>query len=404
MPSAKYYVISHGWLGVVLVAISTLIMAYSGLFSVVPILVFFALWLPLLLIVRGAEYSIASAVLLIVFPLFALASSLWSPLPSHSAYLAVAMLLMLACVYSMCRVIGFRAWLRGLLYGGAAVLCVAIASNDYAVDGITRTPSLAGMMGSKNMVGFFSEITVICAAMSMLSEPRWRNRIAALCCMGLGCAALYLSHSATSLVSLLVALAAMGWAFVVFRASKENRKLMLLASLCVLMLVVGFITALGGGDGLFSLLGKDVTLTGRTYLWQEGLRIANERVLLGHGYGAFWVEGQPDAERLWDAFFILDRKGFHFHNCLVQALVDLGVFGVAIIVALMVLSTAFVIRAMWVSRGSPESVFLFSLMVVYLIREWVEVDILGPFGIGVMLFYSIAPRALGVLRAARADI
>ncbi len=54
--------------------------------------------------------------------------------------------------------------------------------------------------------------------------------------------------------------------------------------------------------------GKDATLTGRTYLWAEGLRAVGETPVVGVGYQAYWVQGFSEAERLWEEFYIRAQR------------------------------------------------------------------------------------------------
>ena len=82
---------------------------------------------------------------------------------------------------------------------------------------------------------------------------------------------------------------------------------------------------------LLGAFGKDSTLTGRTYLWAEGLAAAGAAPTFGTGYYAYWVQGFPEAERLWEEFYITSRSGFHFHNTYIEALVELGVVGFALV-------------------------------------------------------------------------
>ena len=76
--------------------------------------------------------------------------------------------------------------------------------------------------------------------------------------------------------------------------------------------------------------GKDVTLTGRTDLWAVAFQEIAERPVLGTGFQAFWVQGNPLAEELWAMFGIDSRSGFHFHNTLLSNAVEIGIVGVAL--------------------------------------------------------------------------
>ncbi|TGV63220.1 O-antigen ligase family protein, partial [Mesorhizobium sp. M00.F.Ca.ET.158.01.1.1] len=91
-------------------------------------------------------------------------------------------------------------------------------------------------------------------------------------------------------------------------------------------------------DFVLGIFGKDSTLTGRTYLWEQGWNAAMRSPILGVGYAAYWVQGFAEAERLWNEFYITTRTGFHFHNTYVEALVELGFTG-AVLISLIMLRT-----------------------------------------------------------------
>ena len=61
---------------------------------------------------------------------------------------------------------------------------------------------------------------------------------------------------------------------------------------CILLLgalSVAAVMIVATPDLLFSLLGKDATLTGRTGIWSAVIDSIAKRPLLGYGYQAFWL-------------------------------------------------------------------------------------------------------------------
>jgi exopolysaccharide production protein ExoQ len=140
-------------------------------------------------------------------------------------------------------------------------------------------------------------------------------------------------------------------------------------------------------DFVLGLFGKDSTLTGRTYLWEQGWNAVQKSPILGVGYAAYWVQGFAEAERLWNEFYITTRTGFHFHNTYIEALVELGFVG-ATLVSLIVLRTLYGhVSAVIFRTWQADSVILFGVMVLLLIRSFVEVEILNPYFTGSFLMY-----------------
>lgn len=147
-----------------------------------------------------------------------------------------------------------------------------------------------------------------------------------------------------------------------------------------LVQTVGNVSFLSAG---IEASGRDATLTGRTDLWNDLLRIAAERPLLGVGYGAFWI-GNP--HNLWDVHLWNPTQG---HNGYLDVYVELGGVGVALLVCLIIASFRAVMALMvtnfeqgmlhfiWLSilvchnvtessylRGSVDMWFLFVLAII----------------------------------------
>ena len=108
----------------------------------------------------------------------------------------------------------------------------------------------------------------------------------------------------------------------------------------------------------------------------------------GYGYSAFWVQGNPIAEKLWYAFDIRARAGFHFHNLFVETFVELGGFGVFFI-ALLLLQNFFKSFGSILKFGMEKDyVFALGIATMFLVRAYVEVDLVGTFGIAAIVFFS----------------
>ncbi len=146
----------------------------------------------------------------------------------------------------------------------------------------------------------------------------------------------------------------------------------------------------GGVDLILGAFGKDSTLTGRTYLWQQGIEAAKASPLFGVGYQAYWVQGFSEAERLWEEFYIGSRAGFHFHNTFIEAVVETGLVG--LILLTMVLVTALVgqLKRLLAEDRDPEAMVLFGVGALLFVRAFVEIDILTPYHVGSFLLYFTA--------------
>jgi exopolysaccharide production protein ExoQ len=81
-------------------------------------------------------------------------------------------------------------------------------------------------------------------------------------------------------------------------------------------------------DFLFNLLGKDVTLTGRTGLWSAVIESIAKRPLLGYGYQAFWLGLEGESYRVILAVSWIMAQA---QNGFLDVTLEMGAAGLAIV-------------------------------------------------------------------------
>ena len=387
---------------VIYVALSVLILSYSWMFDVVPILILLLMWASPLL-TKGFHVLRPSRAMawVLALPALCILSTIWSGYPATTLYLATAFLAMMACTIIAHRVVKFPALAQGLVIGISITLLLSLISNKYAMDSVSKTYALVGYFGSKNTVGFTAEMGLLTSIILFFSSRGFIKKLLLAVIPFIICAySLYLCRSATALITLIGVIGIIAALYALTRMSRQLRLLSLVIGFfLVVPLTVGSVI-FDGKTALLKAMGKDPTLTGRTYLWEEGTKIGWEKPLLGHGYSAFWVRGEPRAEHYWQEFAINARMGFHFHSTFIQSFVDVGFVGLAVITLLMLLSVFQALRAAIRHHMHAESAWLLAFSAMFLTRAFVEIDMLGPFGIGAMLFFGILVRA-EALNAAR---
>jgi exopolysaccharide production protein ExoQ len=390
--------------GVPAVAISMLVFAYSTLFGKAPILLYYAIWLPLVLVdYRRVLGNYLRYYWILPFSILACLSVFWSQAPEVSARAAIQYMTHIVCAFIAARTIGIRTLTAGTLLGIILVVLYSLAVGEYHYDPFDGDYGFAGAFSSKNMLGFFCSIGIYFAFASLfvLRERRLSGGLALLC-GGLAGYALIVSHSATALLTTVAALLVLAVLGGLVPFAVPTRK-----TLAVMGVVIGLgaaagALAFGGFDMLLAAFGKNATLTGRTYLWSQGLAAAAQTPLLGVGYQAYWVEGFPEAERLWAEFYITARTGFHFHNTYVEVLVELGVVGVVLLALVLIRTTAGYLVRFLDNRDDVAARIMLGLLAMLLMRSLVEVDVITPYAVGsFLLYYSAA--FLGAPRSVAAD-
>lgn len=353
------------------------------------ILMLYALWLPR--IYYKGQWSITPRVDMI-FPAliiaYSLASTLWSVHPGMTLRAGLQFASIITCALIISRIVRVKAVIKGIVLGMCIALSIVLMSS-----GISSQSALIGGLGSKNQVGANAEIGLYCALLCFfMFRNYWQKIIIALPAIMLCGLCLYLSQSATSNVSLLITIIISLALFLLAKLSKQLR----LVAYIVVILLAAVITTISASMNLEDMglkaTGKDVTLTGRTFLWEEGIKTGMNKPVLGYGLGAFWVPGTPEAEKIWYKFNIFSKSGFHFHNLFINIFVEIGMIGVVLWVLMYLHTCAKSVGNLLKNNGNIESVFYAGIAFMYLIRSISESDTGGPYGVGPLLFFYIVFR------------
>lgn len=369
------------------IAWSVFVFAYSTEFGQIAILGFYALWLaPFLLSPELLAHGFRRVLPLLLLPLLAVLSTLWSDTPATTLRASIQFATTVFCALIVARMCSVPNLVLGGLIGGIFVLLYSYWEGEYAYDFIDGSYAFSGAFGSKNQLGFHASLTIIFALSIIFifyASTLWRLLAAAI--GALAAWTLYLSDSATSVLTLILALVTIMMARGIFALPRQFRSATVLALFCVLLAVVGLALQLGALDAVFEAFGKDTTLTGRTYLWNQGILFGQETPAFGLGYNAFWVHGRPEAEDLWFEFYIGGRSGFHFHNTLIEAYVGLGVLGVALIGAITAALVIMSIRAVSNRSDTGSAAVMAGLALLFVSRSFVEIDFFTPYTVGSLL-------------------
>ena len=331
-----------------------------------------------------------------LLPLFALASYTWSEIPNISARNATEWLATVAVGVAMASVVPIE---RLLIAWMLALIPVVIVGGLVGGSQFTETGEFAmtGLFGSKNNFALHicEMFFVCCAVLANARQAQLWRFVAFLACM----AALLLLWRAKSVGALVVfvpSLLMMGAVIGLSRISRHRHGIVVIGTLFIGLLSVAVIApvVVQAQDAMLSTVGKTENLTGRGLLWQRAGVLIEQRPALGVGYSAFWVQGNPEAEALWQAENIPSRGGFHFHSFYYETLIELGYIGM--IVALMVLiPTSIAVLAWGVRQPGPESGFFCGIMVFLWLRSFVELDLLGGFAMNTLLIPVAWVAAMG---------
>jgi exopolysaccharide production protein ExoQ len=376
------------------VSLSMFVFAYSTKFGQASILAYYAAWFPLVLVdYRKALGSYSKYGWLFAFAVFACVSTFWSQAPGVTMRASMQYITHIICALIAVRVLDVKSLTLGIVAGAFVVLLYSIAFGYHQYDALDGTYSFVGAFSSKNQLGFYASLGVYFAfaAVFILGERRiWMFVCGAVGLLGAYC--LIASQSATSVI----ATAGVIVLIIGFRPflalSPRDRKGIFIGGAIIFgsLAVVGLY--LGATGALLGAFGKDTTLTGRTYLWQQGIQAFLQSPWIGVGYQAYWVQGFSEPERLWSDFFITSRSGFHFHNTYIETAVETGVVGLFLLCGVMLAMVFGHLKRLLGDTYNNESYVLVGVALLLLIRSFVEIDVLFPYQIGSFLFYFAAAR------------
>lgn len=157
-------------------------------------------------------------------------------------------------------------------------------------------------------------------------------------CLAAAFPLLMLSQSRTALVVLLASLLIVPVLGIVRLRHTLAVPATILASVAVLSAALWLTASM---DTVAAALGRDLTFTGRTQLWDEALQKVFERPLLGHGYGAFWLGWEGESATIWATTPWLPP---HAHNGALDLALDLGLTGFAFFAAAFLIAGAAALR------------------------------------------------------------
>ncbi|MBL8531065.1 MAG: O-antigen ligase family protein [Hyphomonadaceae bacterium] len=231
--------------------------------------------------------AMRAAPLLLALVALAFASTLWSiesgATLRRSVWLALTMGfgLYLAWRYEWRTLIEIVAGAVGALVIGS--LLVGVLAPGIGRMAMEHPGAWGGLWTHKNTLGGIMALGAPACIAAAFVAPQ-RRRVWLACAFG-ALALIFLSTSKTALVAMLLGLGVIG-ACMLARRGPLQAVLVIAGALAAVLL--GAAIVLLAPDLIVGALGRDLTLTGRTEIWEAAAPHVAARPWLGFGYGAFW--------------------------------------------------------------------------------------------------------------------
>jgi exopolysaccharide production protein ExoQ len=329
---------------------------------------------------------------LLLAPVLAMISALWSELPGISArygaqFLFTAFLgVLLARLMTPTRFV----WAFFLAMFVFCVLSVLSGRQGHSFEGMVPI----GLTGSKNQMALAAQVLLLSALavlmMRQVATPlRWLAVLAILL-------ALYLvarTSSATAIVMTAVGSIMLIGLWFSQRLPPGGRVAAIVGALIILAPFSALVPEIIDGVNYFiyDTLNKDPTLTGRTLLWARADDLIERRPLLGYGYQAIWMGESYDSIGLMRMTGMSDGRQFHFHHQFRQIAVDTGLVGLTALVGA-IIAAGFAALRQFILHPSVATSFFFVMFLLTVARGFGDV-VLGPFTMHTVLFFSAAAYA-----------
>jgi len=295
--------------------------------------------------------------------------------------------------------------LFGMFLAFGFYIAVSLAFGQSVFVGTTGTTAFSGLNRGKNMLADIASTGLLISAATFLVAIAERRLLLILSALLFASLELYVVIAARSAGAMLGFALAMALFVLLLSLRSIGPVLRATATFFLgLVLVVAALNYRGLSSAMIEtgtrFFDKDLTLTGRTYLWQRAYDLINETPWLGRGFRSFWLQGNPDAEGLWQYAGIMSRDGFNFHNTAIEVLVHLGWFGLIVYAAVVTLALGFLV-ARFLMRPNLFVCFWLSVLIYELVRMPIESIGFTEFYFSTVLLFMAMGSAFGVPAAKR---
>lgn len=404
--------------------------------------------------IKAHYQSGGSGILFIVFAVFLNSTDLFSvALGGGGVASALDLLVLLPMIYWLGHNYGFL--VRGMIAVPelTALLSLAAVSMVWSVDPSATawrlfplfvTTATAMTLGSRVSLrtlivalGLLAAITAIACYVAVATLPSargiapwtttWRGAFNHK--NGLGASSMFMLISATSAAILcrgrakaFFALAALGAAFLLFQSESRTSQVISIISITALTLgillrarasiwgvsyilfitcVVGLLTFLFASssvDPIFSLIGREPTLSGRLPLWAVTWPNVIDRLWLGYGYAAFW---DPDRH----AVIAIARDStigyvpYYSHSGLIETLLNTGLVGMTLLAILLGRAVAAIFSGFRQGMAVPELVAALVILIAFVLLNLTESTVLSRQSMIWMVFVAVVTKLGNVAKA-----
>ena len=346
----------------------------------------------MIMFARQTMPSVSRAWPTLLIPLFCIASALWAPSASDAIRKGLLFALTsIVAIYAATRV------------SGRNILLIFMSVETIAALMTLRSPQIVdgawtGIFGQKNFLAMNMFILYVCALAVALDKGSWRwFRLTALLIAPVALALVVFAKSGTTTIMVIGATAALLGHACLWQPASRIRHMRFLLVLTgavfaiILALVLFGFMQFDAQASVLNALGKDSTLTGRTYLWDTAQREMSENPWLGRGADGFWRSEYGAANTILEFFHYDHYVKFSFHNSYLENGVAFGYPGywATVFLAAWALWRPGV---NWLKNQNTVNAAFLILAAMIIIRSTTEIDLALEFSATATLLFMGAVR------------
>ncbi|MBE9043912.1 O-antigen ligase family protein [Pleurocapsales cyanobacterium LEGE 10410] len=296
----------------------------------ISLLIYFVTFILLAMRWKKVLETLLSNKLLLLFMAIICSSYFWSIDPDKTFRYSVYALgttgfgLYLATRYTLRQQMNLLCWTYGLLLILSFLFAIGIP--QYGIMAGVHEGALRGVFTHKNLFGAFMAPGGVVFFLNAVRGERYSWVYWGL--LALNCAAIIMSRSATAIATFALMLI-LCLIYRVFRWRYEVMVSAVLALTLIGFVALIFVTGYIGSDSLFTSVGKDATLSGRTVIWQYVWDQIQLKPWLGYGLSAFWngYDGPSGYVQ-----FAMRVSVIYAHNGFLDIWLSLGLIGLVVFV------------------------------------------------------------------------
>lgn len=310
-------------------------------------------------------------------------SLFWTALIEATLYKLIILLFSSLLAIYIGHIFDLKRLIKSMTWFFFAICLVSLFYVTFLPEGIMSNPSFDGawngMFDHRNYLGVFMALGAIFPMVNLLSIKKRRSIyfIINLFLLGLISFLLYMSQSATGMISMLISIVLVLILNAWIRWGQNLKPWHYVGFLSGVL--AAFILVMTNLDFFLGLLGRNATLTGRLPMWEKLFQnVITHRLWLGYGYGAIWhlhgfvMEFMDIAN--WNTPVALADNGY------IDILLHLGVVGLVVLFLLIIMgfkrATRYFFKKGTLVAAFPILVLVFGIIVNISLSMILETEVL----------------------------